>query len=310
MFERFDPDCRRAMVRGQEHAVRTRSPFIGPEHLLLGILDVAPALVARILAPDTDVDVVRAAVDSAIDEHRPEGAEPVSGPPFTPRAKKVLEQTLKLALRSGSGSIALVHLLAAVAGDEGGLAASVLTDHGLNRHTYRRVLLEDDPAEGDEPSSPSLLARAARLRKPPVQPGTTRGFRAAMWQARELAGDWPLATEHVLRALIKEGKGMAARALDHLGVTEAALDDALATVDVASTSDALASTEVRVIVGGEEARVQLHLGDYPDVADRLRDAIASGRFQQAFRDVLRRERGEPEDQPDDEPEPEDEPEEG
>src|SRR5579859_575610 len=98
VFERFTDRSRRVLVLAQEEARLLNHSFIGTEHILLGVLAEADGVAAtalRSLTPPITLDAARQKVEETIGMA---GKAPSGSPPFTPRAKKVLELSLREAL--------------------------------------------------------------------------------------------------------------------------------------------------------------------------------------------------------------------
>ena len=96
MFERFTDRGRRVLVLAQEEARLLGHNFIGTEHILLGLIDERDGVAARALSSlGIRVEAVREGVAESI---HPAGSSATGSPPFTPRAKKVLELSLREAL--------------------------------------------------------------------------------------------------------------------------------------------------------------------------------------------------------------------
>ncbi|MGH2850016.1 MAG: Clp protease N-terminal domain-containing protein [Solirubrobacteraceae bacterium] len=130
VFERFTERARQVVVLAQEEARTLRHPFIGTEHLLLGLLRDEDGVAARALAGCgvTLIDARR-----RVDEIVTPGAEVTHGQmPFTPRSKRALELALREAQSLGSGSIGTEHLLLALARDTDGVATRVILDLGAD----------------------------------------------------------------------------------------------------------------------------------------------------------------------------------
>jgi ATP-dependent Clp protease ATP-binding subunit ClpA len=169
MFERFTESARQVVVRAQEEARRLPSAHIGTEHLLLGLLDqdsaTAAVLVRHGLTREStvasihaftsaegldaaalgtvgiDLDAVRTSVEAtfgpgALDVPRGTRA-PKGHIPFTPRAKKVLELSLREAIAAKSGSIADGHLALGLLREGEGLAMKVIHDRGIDPSALR-----------------------------------------------------------------------------------------------------------------------------------------------------------------------------
>jgi Clp amino terminal domain, pathogenicity island component/UvrB/uvrC motif len=150
MFERFTDQARRVLILAQEEARMLDHNHIGPEHILLGLTleDAGPA--ARSLeALGIGLDVVRRQVKEIIGR----GQEPPrSGHvPFTPRAKKTLELTMREAMQLGSNHIAPEHILLGLIRLGEGPAAEVLIRLGATLDAVRQQLLGQQETEPPAP---------------------------------------------------------------------------------------------------------------------------------------------------------------
>ncbi len=130
MFERFTDRARRVVVLAQEEARMLSHGYIGTEHLLLGLIhEGGGASGAALESLSITLDDARAQVVSIV----PRGQEPLSGHiPFTPRAKKILELSLREALDLGHSSIGPEHILLGVVREGQGVANQVLATLGAN----------------------------------------------------------------------------------------------------------------------------------------------------------------------------------
>ena len=169
MFERFTSQSRRVVVLAQEEARELNHGWIGTEHLLLGLLAAGQGTAVRVLASaDITLEAARREVEAMIGR----GEEPPSGHiPFTPRAKKCLELSLREALQRGDNYIGTGHLLLALMREVDGVAAQVLGRLGATlSHLRKRVLLEleNQPEEQDLPGKPVQVR--TRVREAGAQP--------------------------------------------------------------------------------------------------------------------------------------------
>src|SRR6478609_5167886 len=140
MFERFTERARQVVVFAQDEARRLRHNYIGTEHLLLGLLREEEGLGARVLE-SLDVSLERAR--DRVAEIIGEGEEVTSGQiPFTPRAKKVLELSLREAMSLGHNYIGTEHVLLGLARENDGVGAQVLRDFGADAETIRQRVIE------------------------------------------------------------------------------------------------------------------------------------------------------------------------
>src|SRR5215217_84652 len=152
MFERFTEGARKVVVFGQEEARVLKHDYLGTEHLLLGLLRVEEGLASRVLgALGVASDDVRAQVARIVGV----GDEAKSGEmPFTPRAKKVLDLSLREALSLGHNYIGTEHLLLGLARENEGVAARILLDFGVDAETVRNEVIRmlsgsSSPSESD-----------------------------------------------------------------------------------------------------------------------------------------------------------------
>jgi ATP-dependent Clp protease ATP-binding subunit ClpC len=135
MFERFTERARRAVVLAQDEARRLGHNYIGTEHVLLGLLREEEGIAARVLGSlGVTLDGVRGRVAEIVG--RGEAAAP-GQIPFTPRAKKVLELALREAISMGHGYIGTEHILLGLARENGGVAARILLDSGVDAERIR-----------------------------------------------------------------------------------------------------------------------------------------------------------------------------
>jgi ATP-dependent Clp protease ATP-binding subunit ClpA len=139
VFERFTERARQVIVLAQDEARLLKHTYIGTEHLLLGLLREQEGIAASVLSSfDVTADDVRAQVAQVVGE----GDEAVSGQiPFTPRAKKVLELSLREALSLGHDSIGTEHQLLALVRENGGVAARILLGFGVTSEAIREEVI-------------------------------------------------------------------------------------------------------------------------------------------------------------------------
>jgi ATP-dependent Clp protease ATP-binding subunit ClpC len=140
VFERFTERAREVVVLAQDEARALRHNYIGTEHILLGLLREEEGLAARVLESlDITVEEVRAQVARIIGP----GDEPiVSGQiPFTPRAKKVLELSLREALSLKHNYIGTEHNLLGLVRENEGVAARILLDFDADAEKIRNEIM-------------------------------------------------------------------------------------------------------------------------------------------------------------------------
>ena len=149
MFERFTDRARHVIVLAQEEARLLNHSYIGTEHLLLGLVHEGEGVAARALeALGISLTSVRSEVEQLIG--RGQGV-PSGHIPFTPRAKKVLELSLREALKLDHNYIGTEHILLGLIREGEGVAAQVLTKLGAGHEQVRQKVLEllheESPAE-------------------------------------------------------------------------------------------------------------------------------------------------------------------
>jgi Clp amino terminal domain, pathogenicity island component len=139
VFERFTERARQVVVLAQDEARALRHNYIGTEHLLLGLLREEEGVAARALdGLYVTLDDVRLDVARIIGE----GDELTIGQiPFTPRAKKVLELSLREALQLGHNYIGTEHILLGLVREGEGVAMRILLDLGVDEHQIRNEVI-------------------------------------------------------------------------------------------------------------------------------------------------------------------------
>ena len=171
MFERFTSEARATVVGAQEEARRTSSPRLGTEHLLLALLDQGTptaavlarhglthddlAAVVRASGGDEldadaltslgiDLDVVRSTVEAAFGPGALDGPASAGGRPghvpLTPRAKKVLELSLREAIAMKSREITDGHIALGLLRDGAGRAVRLMADRGVDPAELREEI--------------------------------------------------------------------------------------------------------------------------------------------------------------------------
>ncbi|HJM72468.1 MAG: ATP-dependent Clp protease ATP-binding subunit [Acidimicrobiales bacterium] len=161
MFERFTDRARRVVVLAQEEARLLNHNYIGTEHILLGLIHEGEGVAAKGLE---SLGISLEAVRSQVEELIGHGASSPSGHiPFTPRAKKVLELSLREALQLGHNYIGTEHILLGLIREGEGVAAQVLVKLGADLSRVRQQviqLLSGYAGSGQGPSESSDKAGA------------------------------------------------------------------------------------------------------------------------------------------------------
>jgi hypothetical protein len=201
VFERFTDRSRRVLVLAQEEARLLGHSFIGSEHLLLGLIAEGQGVASQVFE---NLGISYAAVREAVEETiGMAGSAPAGSPPFTPRAKKVLEFSLREALQLGDSDIGTEHLLLGLIREGEGVAVTVLVGLGADPGRVRQetiMLMNDGVPRG-------RVAHGSR-----VTDGSE--WVAPLWD-RPSEGTFPAVVS--VNALLFESD-VAALALDHLDV--------------------------------------------------------------------------------------------
>ncbi|MGR6919948.1 ATP-dependent Clp protease ATP-binding subunit [[Actinomadura] parvosata] len=161
MFEKFTDQARRAVVLAQEEARTLDHGFIGTEHLLLGLLHEGKGLAAQALQSlGVSLEGARLQVEEIIGQGR--SVEP-GQIPFTARAKKVLELSVREAFQLGHDYIGTEHLLLGLIGEGAGVATRVLLNMETDPRRVRSWLLHSLSGRGDgAPAAPHAFQEPAR----------------------------------------------------------------------------------------------------------------------------------------------------
>jgi ATP-dependent Clp protease ATP-binding subunit ClpC len=157
MFERFTDRARRVVVLAQEEARMLSHDYIGTEHILLGLLGEGEGVAAKALE---SLGISQEAVRQQVEEITGQGRQPPSGHiPFTPRAKNVLELSLREALQLGHNYIGTEHILLGLIREGEGVAAQVLVKLGADLNRVRQQVIQllhgyqgEEPAAAGAPS--------------------------------------------------------------------------------------------------------------------------------------------------------------
>jgi ATP-dependent Clp protease ATP-binding subunit ClpC len=188
MFDRFTSRARAIVVLAQVEARTLNHRHIGTEHLLLGLIKEGEGIAARALQDlGISMETVRAEVVEKIGGQG-EGRSPAGQIPFTPRAKKVLELSLREALHLGHDYIGTEHILLGLIREGDGIAARVLlalgADHDNTRAKVIHLLVrrDSDPEPGTGRQAAGARPEPARqrargIRMPPA--GAATGLAAA-----------------------------------------------------------------------------------------------------------------------------------
>ncbi len=140
MFERFTERARKVVVKAQDEARFLKQNYIGTEHLLLGVIDEKEGVAAKVLGElGVSFKKIRSEVKNAVTEGTSQSYEHI---PFTPRAKKVLELSLREALQMGHNYIGTEHILLGLLKEGEGVAARVLNGLGVDLENAKNKVKE------------------------------------------------------------------------------------------------------------------------------------------------------------------------
>jgi ATP-dependent Clp protease ATP-binding subunit ClpA len=246
VFERFTDGARRVVVLAQEEARLLNHHYIGTEHVLLSLMSDPDEVTSQALTSHgIDTVAVRQSVVQTIGE----GTEaPPPHIPFTPRAKKVVELSLREALQMGHNYIGSEHILLGLIREGEGVAAQVLTHLGINLNAIRetvRELVKNNPQSG-EPTPAEPASREGRF-GPLFEHFNARALRVVVQaheEARLLNHNY-IGTEHVLLGLIAEPDTVSTNALVSHGLEAVEIRNAVARIVGEGTEAPSASTHIR-----------------------------------------------------------------
>ncbi len=164
MFERFTDRARRIVVLAQEEARLLDHNYIGTEHLLLGLIHEGEGVAAKALEQlGISLEAVRTQVEEIIGHG---GSSPSGHIPFTPRAKKALELSLREAIQLDHNYIGTEHILLGLIREGEGVAAQVLVKLGADLSGVRQQVIQllSGFARGTRSTSPAAAAISVRAR--------------------------------------------------------------------------------------------------------------------------------------------------
>jgi len=139
LLNRFTPRARTVLRAAAEAALALGHPYIGTEHVLLGLFEPAQGLAAQVL---DETGITRAGVEEQILNVTPRGSSTNADPPFTPRAAAAIERAVTEALTLGHNYVGTEHILLGLFADPEGLAAKVLAELGAQRDDYANRLIK------------------------------------------------------------------------------------------------------------------------------------------------------------------------
>ena len=206
MFERFTDQARRVIVLAQEETRLLNHNYIGTEHILLGLVHEADGGAAQALESlGVSLEAVRRQVEEIIGEG---GSPPAGHIPFTPRAKKVLELSLREAIQLGHNYIGTEHILLGVLREGEGVACQVLVKLGANLPKVRARVLQLVASRPGRGTSERLLT---------LSPELTAVLDEAR-RAAEANGESEITPIYLFLAAVEYPDGAAGRMLQSVGV--------------------------------------------------------------------------------------------
>jgi|SRR5579872_1820440 len=270
MFERFTARARASIVLAEQEAGLLGHAAICPEHLLLGLIHQGDGMAAKVLAQHGVT--IEAARDYVAGMHQGDEKPPeATRAPFSPAAKKVLELSLREALRLGHNYIGTEHILLGLVREAGQEKTGWLTEATGARPADLATSVQE------------LLQGTTALRAGANSPAVN----AALARARGLAGAAPMTTAFLLWSVLDDEQSLAARALRQLGVTKEAVEAELAGIDIAETSDAAPTPEPVEIRLGSDRAVTI---EDPSVIAVLRD-LTPDELRRLLQTAVRKRRG-------------------
>jgi ATP-dependent Clp protease ATP-binding subunit ClpC len=206
MFEKFSDQGRRVIVLSQEEARLLNHNYIGTEHILLGLVHEGEGVAAKALESlNVRLDAVRREVEELVDRG---GSPPSEHIPFTPRAKKVLELSLREAIQLGHNYIGTEHILLGLLREGEGVACQVLVRLGASLPVVRARVVQLVTESSGERASGWVFRPSAELT-------------AVLDEAHRVAeakGEAQVMPIHLFLAAIEHPDGAAGRMLETVGV--------------------------------------------------------------------------------------------
>jgi ATP-dependent Clp protease ATP-binding subunit ClpC len=273
MFERFTDRARQAVALSQEEAKMFGHDYVGTEHLLLGLIHEGEGVAAKALESlGISLQAVREQVEEIIGRGQ---HAPSADIPFTPRAKKVLELSLREATHLGHNYIGTEHILLGLMREGEGVAAQVLVKLGANLNLVRQQVIE--LLQGYQGQDEPGRRRAARLRS------AGRPQRGLLPQilARVESIDAQLSAMG-----LRVGAGPETGDLDRQ-ITQARRDKEAAAADEDYESAASLRDQERQLLADKTARQQEWAAAHPDLASLAGELHRLGEEFTRLRDLLR-----------------------
>ena len=255
MFERFSGQARHVVVGAQEEARELDHNYIGTEHLLLGLLATSDSLASASLAAlGYTHHNVREALEAIVGRGK---ASPSGHIPFTPRAKKVLELSLREALHLKHNYIGTEHILLGLIREGEGRAAQILAGkHPLDRIRHEVLARIESPATRQTHDA-----------------GRTSATHEVLAQAAQLAGETPVGSHHILGAILQQADSAAAKVLTDAGIDLEQLAAKLAEISTEDTADdtpeQAAARQLELSVADETVTIVLRDADSVELGKQI-----------------------------------------
>jgi ATP-dependent Clp protease ATP-binding subunit ClpA len=194
MFERFTDRARRVVVLAQEEARTLGHNYIGTEHILLGLIREGQGVAARALESlGVGLEVVRQQVEEIIGQGQGEQQGHI---PFTPRAKKVLELSLREAQQLGHEYIGTEHILLGLIREGQGVAAQVLVKLGADLNRVRQQVIQLlHGQQGREPITVTSPGGPRRGWPPSEVVARLNAIEPRLSAVEQRVGTWPAADD-------------------------------------------------------------------------------------------------------------------
>ena len=221
-FDRFNDRAKRVLALAQDEAIRFNHNYIGTEHLLLGLVREGEGVAARVLdSLDVKLSKVRQAVELTIG--RGDASQSPSEITLAPQVKKVIDLAIDEARKLGHSHVGTEHLLLGLVRENESPAAKILASLGVSleavRHNVIATLGQPHREVGASAPAPPWRQSTGSFAGPfdRFNDGAKRVLALAQDEAIRHNHNY-IGSEHILIGLIREEKGVAARALQTLGV--------------------------------------------------------------------------------------------
>ena len=221
-FDRFNDRAKRVLALAQDEAIRLHHDYIGPEHLLLGLVREGEGVAARVLdSLGVELSKLRTAAEFLIG--RGDATTSPSEITLHPRTKKIIEMAIDEARKLGHSHVGTEHLLLGLAREGESIASGVLESLGVSLEKVRHQVIatlgqQQPPPPASAMTVPGWVASMGRV--VPVDrldSHASRAFARAYWEAGRLNHD-EVGTAHLLLALIAEDSILIRRMLTQLNV--------------------------------------------------------------------------------------------